>query len=256
MTAEGEDRVGKSMKFKAGKMLFGAALSAYLPAPASAYEVDCAILLCLSAGWPASVECNHARNVFIQRITPWPVEPPLQIWRCSMGAAMKTGPKETLGKRISDYAVDGAPWLSVSDKFGSGGEAGDVVHAASHHNVSGQDISAVIVHLATQISAENGKADVDVSGPEFDFVRSIKVWNVMRYSHAPRGRDHECHESSDIRLGTYETQGAFRWQSASPPAVPSWVIPSRNCRPGNNVRAVAVEWTDVEGNHGYEVVNY
>ena len=64
------------MKFKAGKMLFGAALSAYLPAPASAYEVDCAILLCLSAGWPASVECNHARNVFIQRITPWTLDEP------------------------------------------------------------------------------------------------------------------------------------------------------------------------------------
>ena len=54
--------------------------------PAAAYPVDCAILLCLAGGWPASVECAHARAVFIARITPWPVELPLQIWNCPMHA--------------------------------------------------------------------------------------------------------------------------------------------------------------------------
>lgn len=244
------------MKSKAGKVLFSAAVAIFSPAVASAYEVDCAILLCLSGGWPATAECNQARAVFIQRITPWPIEPPLQIWRCPMGAAMNAGPERTLGTRISKHAFDGAPWSSVPDEFGSDREAGGIVPAVANHDEGGRDLSAVFVHLAKQISAENGKADVDVSGPEFDFVRSIKVWNVMRYSHAPRGSDHECHETSDIRLGTYGTQGAFRWQSASPAAVPGWVIPSRNCQAGNNVRAVAVEWTDVEGNHGFEVVNY
>ncbi|MEL6694570.1 MAG: hypothetical protein AAFQ12_16325, partial [Pseudomonadota bacterium] len=56
-------------------------------AEAQSYQIDCAILLCLSGGWPASVPCARARAEFIRRITPWPVEPPLQIWRCPMGAA-------------------------------------------------------------------------------------------------------------------------------------------------------------------------
>lgn len=50
------------------------AFGSVAPAPAVAYQVDCAILLCLSGGWPASAPCAHARAVFIQRITPWPIE--------------------------------------------------------------------------------------------------------------------------------------------------------------------------------------
>ena len=59
-------------------------------APAQAYPVDCAILLCLAGGWPTSAPCTHARTVFIRRITPWPIEPPLQIWRCPMGASFSS----------------------------------------------------------------------------------------------------------------------------------------------------------------------
>ena len=64
-------------------------LSTVPVAPAAAYPVDCAILLCLAGGWPASAECAHARAVFIQRITPWPIEPPLQIWNCPMRASFR-----------------------------------------------------------------------------------------------------------------------------------------------------------------------
>ena len=56
---------------------------------AEAYPVDCAILLCLAGGWPASAECAHARAVFIRRITPWPIEPPLQIWNCPMRVSFR-----------------------------------------------------------------------------------------------------------------------------------------------------------------------
>jgi hypothetical protein len=35
--------------------------------PAQAYQVDCAILLCLAGGWPASAPCAHARAVFSMR---------------------------------------------------------------------------------------------------------------------------------------------------------------------------------------------
>src|SRR6056297_1337745 len=65
---------------------------------AQTYQIDCAILLCLSGGWPASVPCARARAEFIRRITPWPVEPPLQIWRCPMGASyeIERQPREAI----------------------------------------------------------------------------------------------------------------------------------------------------------------
>lgn len=54
-------------------------------ASAGAYPIDCAILLCMAGGFPASAECSAAKAEVIRRITPWPVEPPLQLWRCPMG---------------------------------------------------------------------------------------------------------------------------------------------------------------------------
>lgn len=60
-----------------------AALSAPV-APASAYQIDCAILLCIAGGFPPSAPCAAARAEMIRRITPWPIEPPLQLWRCPM----------------------------------------------------------------------------------------------------------------------------------------------------------------------------
>lgn len=54
---------------------------------ADAYSIDCAILLCLAGGFPASVECTAARAEMIRRVTPWPVEPPLQLWNCPLQAS-------------------------------------------------------------------------------------------------------------------------------------------------------------------------
>jgi hypothetical protein len=78
--------------------------SSSLPVPARAqtYPIDCAILLCLSGGWPASVPCARARAEFIRRITPWPVEPPLQIWRCPMGASYENDRLQNNAGRIFD----------------------------------------------------------------------------------------------------------------------------------------------------------
>lgn len=55
------------------------------PSAARSYPIDCAILLCMVGGFPASAECSAAKAEVIRRITPWPVEPPLQLWRCPMG---------------------------------------------------------------------------------------------------------------------------------------------------------------------------
>lgn len=55
------------------------------PQDAKAYPIDCAILLCMAGGFPASTECSAAKAEVIRRITPWPIEPPLQLWRCPLG---------------------------------------------------------------------------------------------------------------------------------------------------------------------------
>jgi hypothetical protein len=101
-----------------------------------------------------------------------------------------------------------------------------------------------------------GGADIDISGLEFDFVRSIRVWDVRHYSHRERGRDDDCSESYNMRLGTYGMQGGFGWQWTTPAAAPRWVLPSRRCSSSNWRRGVGVEWEDHEGNHGYEWVAY
>ncbi|WP_238937752.1 hypothetical protein [Sulfitobacter mediterraneus] len=120
---------------------------------------------------------------------------------------------------------------------------------ASNHN--GQTLAQVI-----QAQVAEGSADIDISGLEFDFVRSIRVWDVRYYSHRERGRDDDCSESYNMRLGTYGTQGEFGWQRTTPAAAPQWVLPSRRCSSSNWRRGVGVEWEDHEGNHGYEWVAY
>jgi hypothetical protein len=197
-------------------LIFGTA-----PQAAKAYQVDCAILLCLAGGWPASAECAHARAVFIRRITPWPIEPPLQIWRCPMGVA-ELGPLQSTVPRVWQTSVQA-------------------------------DVGFVQVILAQVVE---GRADVDISGLEFDFVRSIRVWDVRHYSHRERGRDDDCSESYNMHLGTYGTRGEFSWQRTTPAAAPQWVLPSRRCFSSNWRRGVGVEWEDHEGNHGYEWVAY
>lgn len=205
----------------------GFALTA--PGAAVAYPVDCAILLCLAGGWPASAECAHARAVFIRRITPWPIEPPLQIWRCPMSVSFQPvpSPRERL-------------WSIASNQRG----------------IPFNQNTSFDVYQTQSISDETGTSDIDISGNEFDFVRSIRVWNIMHYSHREHGREDDCEERYDIRLGTYGTQGEFSWQRAHPSQVPAWLGIDRRCRSGNYFRGVGVEWRDHEDTHGHEVVRY
>ena len=100
---------------RAAAAVAATAVSVSLAAPAAAYPVDCAILLCLAGGWPASAECAHARTVFIARITPWPVEPPLQIWNCPMRASLnrETSPMERLFEIVLQHEGGPRPQSSV-----------------------------------------------------------------------------------------------------------------------------------------------
>jgi len=132
---------------------------------------------------------------------------------------------------------------------------------SSHHYKSG-------VVLWGFLSARHCKARPRKSGKpatkqvkrsaslEFDFVRSIRVWDVRHYSHRERGRDDDCSENYNMLLGTYGTQGDFGWQRTTPAAAPQWVLPSRRCSSSNWRRGVGVEWEDHEGSHGYEWVAY
>ncbi|WP_370207945.1 hypothetical protein, partial [Pararhodobacter marinus] len=124
--------------------------------PAQAYQVDCAILLCLAGGWPASAPCAHARAVFIRRITPWPIEPPLQIWRCPMGVSFNDpSPMSPMG-RLYDITFRDPPEPQESTPM-----------------------------PLVRVQADE-QADIDISGDAFDFVRSIRVYHIQYRQHENR----------------------------------------------------------------------
>ncbi|MEO1222096.1 MAG: hypothetical protein AAFY42_12205 [Pseudomonadota bacterium] len=247
-------------------------------AAAQSYQIDCAILLCLSGGWPASVPCSRARAEFIRRITPWPVEPPLQIWRCPMAAAYTVDPESLTSERIYEilfeidqtaplqsFPIDAAgdsvngidgrlagapaplfPIPSLTDPF----EAHPAVL-----RITGGAASPLPNGFALQFVQD--RADIDISGPEFNFVRSIRVFDA-RFVRQREGRE-DCNRMASVRMGSYGTQGDFRWSGSSVSALPEAHVGTEgygsNC-PSIWHRSVFVEWRDYEGNYGYEQVNY
>lgn len=195
---------------------------AVVPAQAQSYPIDCAIILCIAGGWPASTECVRAKAEFIRRITPYPIEPPVQVWNCPMGAS------------YNHPQSDPFEWLLNAS---SGSRAGRQA-----------------IQLAAQV-VKIQQADIDISDSAFDAVRSIKVWDVQ-YSHRERGKDEDCGERGRVVLGTYGAQGNYQRTNVSFDDVPTWILPQRTCKPETWLRAVAVEWTDQAGNHGSEIVPY
>lgn len=222
------------------------------PQQADAYPVDCAILLCLAGGWPASAECSHARAVFIRRITPFPIEPPLQIWRCPMHVsaydpAQPLAPGEAMVRLIA--AVERAnpePLLSPA-------KAG--LSAVSPAVLRQDAIRAELVSRYLQDAQYEGEpADVDISGPEFDFVRSIRVYHVQASQRQTRD---DCDRSDASRLGSYTAQGQFGWTRSSVTALPAAFGHSeRGWCDRFSYRAVFIDWRDHAGNYGYERVDY
>ena len=230
--------------------LFGASTNA----SAQTYPIDCAILLCLSGGWPASEPCSRARAEFIRRITPWPVEPPLQIWRCPMGASFKPedGPGRT--PRVFDILFSNAAPLPQS-LAESDPEKADtllpvVLRSQGVHPLPHPDGFAL--HLIQD------RADIDISGPDFNFVRSIRVYDV-RYARQNESRDSDCNRSETVLLGSYGIQGDFSWSRSSVAALPEAHVGLErwgdHC-PSIYHRSVFVDWRDYEGNYGFEQVNY
>jgi len=211
-------------RLRAAAALAATALSLSLAAPAKAYPVDCAILLCLAGGWPASAECAHARTVFIARITPWPVEPPLQIWNCPMRASFR-GEAQPI-ERLFDIAVRG--------------ELGPLVS---------------IPETPWALQLVQDRADVDISDPAFDFVRSIRVFEITYQQR--RSSDGDCNSWGAVYMGTYGAQGDYSRRRSSVSAVPTasdFAVPA-DCRSYWH-RSVFVEWRDYEGSYGHEEVHY
>ena len=205
-------------------LLLGLGLSTAAVSPAAAYPVDCAILLCLAGGWPASAECAHARAVFIRRITPWPIEPPLQIWNCQMRASFRQ--RERLIERLFDISVRGEPRPLIS-----------------------------IPETPLALQLVQDRADVDISDPAFDFVRSIRVFEITYQQR--RSSDGDCNSWGVVYMGTYGAQGDYSRRRSSVSAVPTasdLAVPA-DCRSYWH-RSVFVEWRDYEGSYGHEEVHY
>lgn len=239
---------GRKFRAASAAAVVAAAATAITAQRAEAYPIDCAILLCLAGGWPASAECASARAEFIRRITPWPVEPPLQVWRCPMHttAGLDAGPLapgEAMIRLVS--AIERAsprsrPALSVPE--------------VSPAVVRDADREVLLGEILRQVQVEGDPADIDISGREFDFVRSIRVWHVVASQH--EGRD-DCNRYDSTRLGQYTTQGQYHWQRSHVGTLPEAFghNPSGWC-PSYSYRAVFVDWRDHEGNYGYERVDY
>jgi len=195
-------------------------------APAQAYPVDCAILLCLAGGWPASAPCAHARAVFIRRITPWPIEPPLQIWRCPMGVSFNSPAAPSPRERLTEIAAYTEPSISLPN------------------------LSLPLVPVQP-----DEQADVEISGDAFDFVRSIRVYHI-RFSQRENW-DGDCIRSDSTRLGSYGVQGDYRWSRSSIAQVPPASAMPRPLHCASvSYRAVFVDWRDHAGNYGFEEVRY
>jgi len=224
-----------------------------MPARAQTYPIDCAILLCLSGGWPASVPCARARAEFIRRITPWPVEPPLQIWRCPMSASYETAPAPNSANRIFEAFFQNN--ITTTRQSFPARDAADPIEVAWRT----PEAPDYLVPADWALRLIQDRADIDISGPEFNFVRSIRVFDVRYARQHESGRDGDCNRSANVVLGTYGTQGDFAWQRSSIAALPvdhvgleRW---GQNC-PGIYHRSVFVDWRDYEGNYGFEQVNY
>lgn len=222
-------------------------------AQAQTYQIDCAILLCLAGGWPASVPCTRARAEFIRRITPWPIEPPLQIWRCPMGATYQSDIPGNEASRIYDILATErnkpAPMVTQAN--------GTLGFERANLQVAGPTPRQILSRELLQLAQD--RADIDISGPEFDFVRSIRVYDVRYARQHESGRDGDCNRSATVYIGTYNTQGEFSWARSSPPSLPEahtglerW---GYNC-PSIYHRSVFVDWRDFEGNYGFVQVNY
>ena len=191
---------------------------AVAPRPVAAYQIDCAILLCLAGGFPPSETCTRARAEMIRRITPWPIEPPLQLWRCPMRAGLPMPePVETL---VTEAVFVPRPTADAMD----------------------------LPELPSRLWKAFGEDATD-------YVMAIKVYDLTYRRH--RNRDGDCIVSGRLRMGTYDRNWDFHWGRAALEGSPDWLFDTHysTCS-AVWFRGVGMEWRDHEGTKGTEVVRY
>ena len=76
--------------------------------PAKAYDIDCAIILCMAGGFPPSAVCSAAYAEMIRRITPKPILPPFGV--CSYASA-PVALGGTGGAGALDFSKPDYAWL-------------------------------------------------------------------------------------------------------------------------------------------------
>lgn len=96
------------MKQKVLVALVGISAALSAPARVAAYDIDCAIILCMAGGFPASAVCSDAYRTMIRRITPHPVRPPFGI--CSFASA-PSGASASIGEEALDVSGTDYDWL-------------------------------------------------------------------------------------------------------------------------------------------------
>lgn len=243
----------------AAALSIATATTTLLAQPANAYPVDCAILLCLSGGWPASAECSHARAVFIERITPWPIEPPLQIWRCPMSVSYDLPSAQPRPERIYDISFGHSPLPQILQPDGPWAITRPVPPVMRHAAVAGASLTQSQWPDAPDFSKETPQlvqqslsSDIDITAPEFQFVRSIRVFDILIDDDRTDG---DCERYDRVSVGTYDSLGSFIWTLTTRNQIPAAFGPTRHgCH--TQARAVFVEWRDSARNYGFERVDY
>ncbi|WP_434622668.1 hypothetical protein [Tabrizicola sp. M-4] len=113
----------------------------------------------------------------------------------------------------------------------------------------------LIPETQLKLQLVQNRADVDISDTAFDFVRSIRVFEITYQQR--RNRHGDCNSWGVVYMGTYGAQGDYSRRRSSVSAVPAasvLAVPA-DCRDYRH-RSVFVEWRDYEGSYGHEEVHY
>ena len=233
------------------------AMSAFgLPQVSTAYPIDCAILLCLSGGWAyPSPDCAGAQIEFMRRITPWPIEPPVHIWNCPLKSRYNEQQTVSPMQRLYDINFpEGHIPIPLS---------APATVPAVYDQVVNDETDRLLRLIGSaggtegDLSSSNQTADVDISSATFDFLRSIKVYDI-RYKIKKTDTGY-CYETGIANIGTYGMQGDFGWDELGFDEAPNWAITNRNCPNRGKervIRGVGIEWTSFNGVHDYDFITY
>ncbi|MCE6958109.1 hypothetical protein LAZ40_03440 [Cereibacter sphaeroides] len=208
------------------KVALGAALGvgafAGVPHPAGAYPIDCAILLCMAGGFPASAECAAAKREVIRRITPHPVEPPLQLWNCPMNVDPEVA--SSIGLAPASLGSDG-----LTSEVRGIRDAIEIYQISFRHYTAGdKDKEILIDHTVT--------GDYDNASGEF-------AWKRASYQSGPAWLSEV---SEGFRADVFETDNEGRRRVK---------VGEVNDYRGT-LRAVALRFRDHEGRFYSQLVRY